>query len=214
MTFRRCGAAAWLVMASFAACAHATAGTAAPSVIRGPVEYPPSAVSAGEEGTVQVAAKVGINGRAVGAKICKSSGCRDLDAAALRSIAEWSRACDEGRRADRVGGRGARSFSIDPRCKGRIRVASDAIGRGRHGVARLGHPDLGGGFCLVTRAGKAQIGSLALGNGAGVGSHLSGVRGDALVRCKAKPGHRFAWYRSLLLGGAPCALVVVDLRCH
>jgi len=90
LIFRRCGAAAWFVVASFAAYAHATVAATAPSVIRGPVEYPSSAVSAGEEGTVQVAAEVGINGRAGGAKIYMSSGYRDLDAAALRSIAGWS----------------------------------------------------------------------------------------------------------------------------
>jgi TonB family protein len=39
---------------------------------------------------VQVVAEVGINGRAGGAKIYKSSGYRDLDAAALRSVAVWS----------------------------------------------------------------------------------------------------------------------------
>lgn len=90
MTFRRCAATAWFVMASFAACAHATVAGAAPSVIRGPIEYPASAVSAGEEGTAQVVAEVGIDGRAGGAKIYQSSGYRDLDAAALRSIAGWS----------------------------------------------------------------------------------------------------------------------------
>lgn len=90
MTFRKFVAAAWFVVASFAACAHATVVETAPSVIRGSVEYPSSAVSAGEEGTVQVVAEVGIDGRAVGAKISRSSGYPDLDAAALRSIAGWS----------------------------------------------------------------------------------------------------------------------------
>lgn len=90
MTFRRCAAAAWLVVASLAACAHAAVAETAPSVIRGPVEYPSSAASAREEGTVQVVAEVGIEGRTGDAKIYKSSGYRDLDAAALRSIARWS----------------------------------------------------------------------------------------------------------------------------
>ena len=90
MTFRKFVAAAWFVVASFAACAHATVAETAPSVIRGPIEYPASAVSAGEEGTVQVVAEVGIDGRVDGAKIYRSSGYRDLDAAALRSIAGWS----------------------------------------------------------------------------------------------------------------------------
>lgn len=90
MAFCRSVAAAWFVVASFAACAHATANTTVPLVIRGPVEYPASAVSAGEEGTGLVAVEVDISGRAVGAKISRSSGYRDLDAAALRSIAGWS----------------------------------------------------------------------------------------------------------------------------
>ena len=90
MTFRKCAAAAWFVVASFAVCAHATAAETSPSVIRGPVEYPASAVSAGEEGTAQVVAKVDVDGKAGDAKIYSSSGYRDLDAAALRSIAGWS----------------------------------------------------------------------------------------------------------------------------
>jgi len=47
-------------------------------------------MSAGEAGTVLVATEVDINGRAVGAKISRSSGYADLDAAALRSVAGWS----------------------------------------------------------------------------------------------------------------------------
>ena len=90
MIFCRFAAAAWFVVASSFACAHATAAAAEPSVIHGPVEYPASAVSTGEEGTVLVTAEVDVSGRAVGAKIYKSSGYRDLDAAALRSIARWS----------------------------------------------------------------------------------------------------------------------------
>lgn len=89
MAFRMFVAVACFVVASFAVCAHATFATTAPSVIRGPVEYPSSAVSAGE-GTVLVTAEVDVSGRAVGAKLSKSSGYRDLDAAALRSIAGWS----------------------------------------------------------------------------------------------------------------------------
>lgn len=88
MTFRRSVVLAWFVVASFAA--HATVGTTAPSVIHGPVQYPASAVSAGEEGTVLVTAGVDTSGKAVGAKISRSSGYRDLDAAALQSIARWS----------------------------------------------------------------------------------------------------------------------------
>lgn len=90
MTFRRSVATAFFVVVFFAACAHATVDRTAPSVIRGPVEYPASAVSAGEAGTVLVTAEVDISGRAVGAKLVKSSGYPDLDAAALRSIARWS----------------------------------------------------------------------------------------------------------------------------
>jgi protein TonB len=47
-------------------------------------------VSAGEEGTALVTAEVDVSGRAVGAKISRSSGYADLDAAALRSVAGWS----------------------------------------------------------------------------------------------------------------------------
>lgn len=90
MTFRAFMTAAWFVVASFAACAHATVDTIDPSVIRAPVAYPASAVSSAEEGTVLVEAEVDINGRAVGAKISRSSGYPDLDAAALRSVAGWS----------------------------------------------------------------------------------------------------------------------------
>lgn len=72
MTFRKCAAAAWFVVASFAVCAHATAAETSPSVIRGPVEYPASAVSAGEEGTVQVVAEVDVDGKAGDAKIYSS----------------------------------------------------------------------------------------------------------------------------------------------
>jgi protein TonB len=90
MTFRKFVAAAWCVVASFAVCAHATVDTTDPSVIHAPIKYPASAVSAGEEGTVLVEAEVDINGRAVGAKISRSSGHADLDAAALRSVAGWS----------------------------------------------------------------------------------------------------------------------------
>ncbi len=90
MTYRNSMAAAWFVVAWFAACAHATVGTTGPSVIHAPIAYPASALSAREEGTVLVAAEVDTNGRAVGAKISRSCGFPDLDAAALRSIAGWS----------------------------------------------------------------------------------------------------------------------------
>ena len=90
MSVRSALATVWLVAACCIACAHATVDTTDPSVIHAPIKYPASAVSAGEEGTVLVEAEVDINGRAVGAKISRSSGHPDLDAAALRSIAGWS----------------------------------------------------------------------------------------------------------------------------
>lgn len=90
MMFRKSVVAAWLLAACLAANAHATADTSGPSVIHAPVQYPSSAVFIGEEGTVLVAAEVDTNGRAVGAKIDKSSGHPDLDSAALQSISRWS----------------------------------------------------------------------------------------------------------------------------
>jgi protein TonB len=90
MTFRKSVAAAWLVVACLAANAHAAVDTTDPSVIDAPIQYPSSAVSALEEGTVMVAAEVGTSGRVVGAKVDKSSGYPGLDAAALHSISDWS----------------------------------------------------------------------------------------------------------------------------
>jgi protein TonB len=90
MTFRKSVAAAWLVVACLAANAHAAVDTTDPSVIDAPIQYPSSAVSALEEGTVMVAAEVGTSGRVVGVKVDKSSGYPDLDAAALHSISDWS----------------------------------------------------------------------------------------------------------------------------
>jgi protein TonB len=90
MTFCRFAAAAFFVAACFAACAHATTDTTEPVVNHGPIEYPASAVSAKEEGTVLVTAEVDVSGRAVGGKLSRSSGYQNLDTAALRSIAGWS----------------------------------------------------------------------------------------------------------------------------
>lgn len=62
----------------------------APSVARSPVQYPPDAVSAGEEGTVMVALEVDGSGRAHDARIDESSGHPRLDEAALLSVSRWS----------------------------------------------------------------------------------------------------------------------------
>ncbi|RAN81821.1 hypothetical protein B5P43_08900 [Bacillus sp. SRB_336] len=90
MIFCRSVAAAWLVVACLAANAHAAIDTTNPSVIQAPIQYPSSAVSAREEGTVLVMAEVDVSGRVVGAKVEKSSGYLDLDAAALQSISGWT----------------------------------------------------------------------------------------------------------------------------
>ncbi|WEN14014.1 energy transducer TonB [Rhodanobacter sp. AS-Z3] len=89
MAFRKSWAA-WLVAVFFCATVCATDDTTAPTVIYAPVQYPASAVSAAEQGTVMVAAEVDVNGRAVNASLDQSSGYPDLDAAALRSVSEWS----------------------------------------------------------------------------------------------------------------------------
>lgn len=90
MMFRRSLTVAWLVIACLSANAHTTVDPTYPSVIHAPIQYPPSAVSAREEGTVLVMTEVDANGRAVDAKVEKSSGHPDLDAAALQSISGWS----------------------------------------------------------------------------------------------------------------------------
>ena len=90
MMFRKSVPAAWLLAACLAANAHATDDMTVPSVIHESVQYPSSAVSAREAGTVLVTAEVDTSGRAVGAKVDKSSGHPDLDAAALQSISRWS----------------------------------------------------------------------------------------------------------------------------
>jgi TonB family protein len=79
-----------LLVACLSGDAHTTVDTTNPSVIHAPIQYPSSAVSTGEEGTVLVKAEVNASGRAVGAKIDKSSGHPNLDAAALQSISRWS----------------------------------------------------------------------------------------------------------------------------
>ncbi len=70
--------------------AQTQAAATDPAVIHAPIEYPPAAVNAGEQGTVLVKVEVNTDGRAVGATIDKSSGHADLDEAALRSISQWS----------------------------------------------------------------------------------------------------------------------------
>lgn len=86
---------AWaLVALLLVACLPLWAQTATdatlPSVVQSPVEYPPAAVSAGEEGTVMVALEVDASGRARDVRVHASSGHPLLDEAALRSVAHWS----------------------------------------------------------------------------------------------------------------------------
>jgi TonB family protein len=88
MLFCKSMAAAWLVVACLAA--NAAIDTTNPSIIYAPVQYPSSAVSSRQEGTVLVMTEVDASGRTVGAKVEKSSGYLDLDAAALQSISEWT----------------------------------------------------------------------------------------------------------------------------
>ncbi|MEO8747305.1 MAG: energy transducer TonB [Rhodanobacter sp.] len=90
MVLRGYVAVVWLVVACLSANAQATVGPTYPSVIHAPLKYPPSAVSAREEGTVLVIAEVDASGRAVDAKVEESSGHPDLDEAALQSISGWS----------------------------------------------------------------------------------------------------------------------------
>jgi len=60
------------------------------AAVQTPVQYPASAVAAGEEGTVLVDVEVDAKGQARHARIHQSSGYADLDAAALRSMTRWS----------------------------------------------------------------------------------------------------------------------------
>lgn len=70
--------------------ARVVAGTTEPSIVHAPLRYPPSAVSAREEGTVLVMAEVDAGGHVADASVETPSGYRDLDAAALQSIALWT----------------------------------------------------------------------------------------------------------------------------
>lgn len=86
----KCVAAAWLLAICLSAHAWASEGVTDPSVIHASIQYPPSAVSAREQGTVLVKAKVNMDGRAIDATVDRSSGYPDLDAAALQSVSQWS----------------------------------------------------------------------------------------------------------------------------
>ncbi|WP_267225593.1 energy transducer TonB [Dyella silvae] len=88
--FRKYVVAAWLLATCLSGHAWASADATDPAVVHAPIEYPASAVSAGEQGTVLVKAKVDINGRAIDATVHKSSGHSDLDEAALQSVSRWS----------------------------------------------------------------------------------------------------------------------------
>ncbi|WP_158884112.1 energy transducer TonB [Rhodanobacter sp. L36] len=88
--FRKSVAAVWLLAALFSATANAALDTTDPAIIHSPIDYPSSAVAAREEGVVSVVAEVDVDGRATNAKVSKSSGYPDLDAAALQNISRWS----------------------------------------------------------------------------------------------------------------------------
>lgn len=90
MMFRKSVIAVWLLVGCLSAHAQTAVDTTDPSIIHAPIVYPSSARSAGEEGTVLVEAEVDSSGRAVDARVDKSSGHPDLDAAALQSISRWS----------------------------------------------------------------------------------------------------------------------------
>jgi TonB family protein len=71
-------------------CAQTGTDFSAPSVAESPIQYPPEAASAGEEGTVMVALEVDASGRAHDVRVHASSGHPRLDEAALQSVARWS----------------------------------------------------------------------------------------------------------------------------
>ncbi|QDE39454.1 energy transducer TonB [Luteibacter pinisoli] len=68
----------------------ASEGASAASIVHSSLEYPPSAVDAGEQGTATVRALVEATGRASHITIETSSGYPDLDAAAVRSVSQWT----------------------------------------------------------------------------------------------------------------------------
>ena len=90
MRVRKSAIAVWLLVACLSTHAQTTVDTTDASIIHAPIQYPSSARSSGEEGTVLVTAKVDSNGRAVDVRVKKPSGHSDLDAAALQSILRWS----------------------------------------------------------------------------------------------------------------------------
>lgn len=88
--FRRSVLAAWFAVACLAAHARPAVDATVPSPIHQSIQYPSSAVAAGEEGTVLVRAEVDVSGRVFNASVEKSSGHPSLDVAALQSISGWS----------------------------------------------------------------------------------------------------------------------------
>lgn len=79
-----------LLVASLPAMAQDTTRATTVSAVQTPVQYPASAVAAGEEGTVLVDVEVDATGQAHHARVHHSSGYADLDAAALKSLTRWS----------------------------------------------------------------------------------------------------------------------------
>lgn len=79
-----------LLVASLPATAQDAPGATTVTAVQTPVQYPASAVAAGEEGTVLVDVEVDAKGQAHHARIHQSSGYTDLDAAALQSMKRWS----------------------------------------------------------------------------------------------------------------------------
>jgi TonB family protein len=87
---RQCMAALMLLAVCSFGHAVASEDVINPSLVHAPIQYPESAITANEEGTVLVRALVEPSGHAVSLSIDKSSGHADLDAAALQSISQWS----------------------------------------------------------------------------------------------------------------------------
>lgn len=90
MTIRALTLAAVLLVACLPVKAQTASTDASAAVLKAPVQYPPAAVWAGEEGTAMVVLEVDTNGHARDASIHGSSGYPRLDDAALRSVAQWS----------------------------------------------------------------------------------------------------------------------------
>lgn len=90
MTIRALAMAALLLVVCPLVAAPAAADATRASVARAPVDYPASAVAAGEEGTVLIALEVDASGRARDVSVQESSGYPRLDDAALHSVTRWS----------------------------------------------------------------------------------------------------------------------------